>query len=329
MDPPLFRGSIASAYTRQQGATVAVPFLLSGNVPSRPLTRFAPAPTGYLHLGHVASAVWVWGVARALNGRVLLRVEDHDGGRSRPEYEQALLEDLEWLGLEPDLGLPAEYRAGRCAYRQSERGPVYDGALARLTAAGLAFACDCSRRRLRESGVDLPNVETPYDGRCRERHLALEDGRGVRIRMEPCVERFIDLRLGAQAQDPSAQCGDLLVRDRLGQWTYQFAVVVDDAEQGVDLVVRGEDLLESTGRQIRLARLLGRPDAPSYLHHPLILSGTGAKLSKANRDTGIRELRAAGVKPGEVLGAAAQATGLLNEEQSLCVVDLADLFAAS
>jgi len=307
----------------------AVPFRLPATAPRAPLTRFAPAPTGYLHLGHVASAVWVWGIARALGGRVLLRIEDHDRGRSRPEYEQALLEDLEWLGLEPDLGLPAEYRAGRCAYRQSERGPVYEGALVRLAAAGLAFACDCSRRRLRESGLDLPNVETPYDGRCRERHLAREDGRGVRIRMERGVERFIDLRLGAQAQEPSAQCGDLLARDRLGQWTYQFAVVVDDVEQGVGLVVRGEDLLASTGRQLRLARLLGRPDAPSYLHHPLILSGTGAKLSKANRDTGIRELRSAGATPGEVLGAAAKATGLLEGEQSLRVADLAGLFASS
>jgi glutamyl/glutaminyl-tRNA synthetase len=305
-----------------------VPFPLPSGAPRRPRTRFAPAPTGYLHLGHAASAVWVWGVARALGGSVLLRIEDHDGGRSRPAYEQALLEDLEWLGLEPDLGHLAEYRAGACAYRQSERGAAYECELARLAGEGLAFACDCSRRRVRESGADLPNEEARYDGRCRERGLAPAAGRGVRVRVDPGVERFADLRLGPQAQDPSAQCGDLLVRDRLGQWTYQFAVTVDDWRQEVDLVVRGADLLESTGRQLRLARLLGRTSVPRFLHHPLITAPSGAKLSKANRDTGLRELRAAGATAGEVLGAAAAATGLLPAPVSLAAADLAELFTS-
>ena len=189
---------------------------------------------------------------------------------------------------------------------------MYERELLRLAAAGLTYACDCSRRRINEGTEDVPNVETRYDGRCRDRGLVQAVGSGVRVRMEPGTERFVDLRLGAQAQDPSAQCGDLLVRDRLGQWTYQFAVTVDDWLEEVDLVVRGEDLLESTGRQLRLARLLGRTAPIRYLHHPLIHGSTGAKLSKANRDTGIRELRAAGVSPEEVLGAAAAATGLLH-----------------
>ncbi|HEX5004204.1 MAG TPA: glutamate--tRNA ligase family protein [Gemmatimonadales bacterium] len=304
-----------------------MPFPLPAAAPRRPLTRFAPAPTGHLHLGHAASALWVWGVARALGGRVLLRVEDHDRGRSRPEYERALLDDLEWLGLEPDLGHPAEYRAGTGAYRQSQRDAHYEGELARLAEAGLVFACDCSRRRLREAGADLPNVETRYDGRCRDRGLAPSEGRGLRVRMEPGVERFEDLRLGPQVQDPAAQCGDLLARDRLGQWTYQFAVTVDDMLQEVDLVVRGEDLLESTGRQLRLARLLGRTSVPRYLHHPLIVHPGGAKLSKASRDTGIRDLRAAGIPAETVLGAAARATGLLTTEMSLRAADVAGLFA--
>jgi glutamyl-Q tRNA(Asp) synthetase len=303
-----------------------MPFPLPLGTPRAPLTRFAPAPTGNLHFGHAASAVWVWGVARALGGKVLLRIEDHDRGRCRPEYEQALLEDLEWLGLEPDLGLPAQYRTGPCEYRQSERGAVYERELAGLGGAGLTYACDCSRRRLRESVADVPNVETRYDGRCRDRGLAQGAGRGVRLRMEPGTERFVDLRLGAQAQEPSDQCGDLLVRDRLGQWTYQFAVTVDDWRQGVDLIVRGEDLLASTGRQLRLARLLGRASVPRFLHHPLISSARGAKLSKANRDTGLRDLRAAGVRPGEVLGAAAHATGLLPAPVALRAADLAELF---
>lgn len=303
-----------------------VPFALPPDTPRRPLTRFAPAPTGYLHLGHAASAAWVWGVARALGGRVLLRIEDHDRGRCRPEYERAMFDDLEWLGLEPDLGRLAEYRAGPCAYRQSERPDAYDRQLTRLVTGGLVFACDCSRRRLRESGGDVANVETRYDGRCRHRGLPLESGRGVRVRMEPGQEAFIDCRLGAQTQEPAAQCGDLLVRDRTGQWTYQFAVTVDDWEQDIDLVVRGADLLASTGRQLRLARLLGRPSPPRFLHHPLIMSAAGAKLSKANRDTGLRDLRAAGMTPGEVLGAAAAATGLLPKPMSISATDLAGLF---
>ncbi|HQR18743.1 MAG TPA: glutamate--tRNA ligase family protein [Gemmatimonadales bacterium] len=301
-------------------------FLLPPGTPRAPLTRFAPAPTGYLHLGHAASAVWVWGVARALGGRVLLRIEDHDGRRCRPEYERALLDDLEWLGLEADLGTVAAYRSGGSDYRQSARGQVYERELLRLTSAGLAYACDCSRRRINEGMEDVPNVETRYDGRCRDRGLEHGAGRGVRARMEPGVERFVDLRLGAQAQDPSEQCGDLLVRDRLGQWTYQFAVTVDDWLEEVDLVVRGEDLLDSTGRQLRLARLLGRTAPIRYLHHPLIHGSTGAKLSKANRDTGIRELRAAGVPPEEVLGAAAHATGLLSAPRPLRASELSSLF---
>jgi glutamyl-Q tRNA(Asp) synthetase len=304
-----------------------VPFLLPPDAPRCPLTRFAPAPTGHLHLGHAASAVWAWGVARALGGTVLLRIEDHDRGRSRAEYEQALLEDLEWLGLEPDLGRPAQYRAGRCEYRQSDRAAVYDLELRRLDLAGLTYMCDCSRRRMREEGHDVPNVEQRYDGRCRTRHLAAGPGLGTRVRMESGVERFVDLRLGPQEQVPAEQCGDLLVRDRAGQWTYQFAVTVDDWRQGVDLIVRGEDLLESSGRQLRLARLLGRVAMPRLLHHPLIMSSSGAKLSKANRDTGLRDLRAAGVSAGEVLGASAAATGLLAAPIELRAADLAELFA--
>ncbi len=306
-----------------------MPFRLPSDAPRAPLTRFAPAPTGYLHLGHAASAAWVWGVARALGGRVLLRIEDHDRGRSRPEYERALLDDLEWLGLEPDLGTPAAYRAAPGALRQSERQHHYQAALDRLAAAGLVFGCDCSRRRLETTGGDVPNVETPYDGRCRARGLAPGPGLGARVRMDAGAELFADLRLGPQLQDPATQCGDLLARDRQGNWTYQFAVTVDDWLQEVTLVVRGEDLLQSTGRQLRLARLLGREAPPRFLHHPLILGNAGAKLSKANRDTGLRDLRNAGWAPEAVLGAAAHATGLLPRPASLAARDLAGLFSAA
>jgi len=295
---------------------------LAARLPDRPLTRFAPSPTGYLHLGHVANAIYVWGVARALGGRVLLRLEDHDRGRCRPEYEVALLEDLEWLGLEPDVGAVEELRAGKSLYRQSDCEEIYDQALRRLQ----VFGCDCSRREIAAEAGDRFNREIPYPGRCRERGLTVAAGRGVRLRIEPGAERFTDALLGDCVQHPDAQCGDLLVRDRLGQWTYQFAVVVDDSRPGGDLLIRGEDLLASTGRQLRLGRLLGRERPPVFLHHPLISKPDGAKLSKASGDTGVRELRQAGVSPAVVRGRAAWMTGLLPEPGELGVGELAGLF---
>lgn len=260
------------------------------------LTRFAPAPTGYLHLGHVASAQAVWGWARAHGARVLLRIEDHDRARSRPEFEAALLEDLAWLGFVPDEGAPP------ALCRQSERAPVYEEAVRRLASATTVYACRCSRREIAAVSGEEANVETPYPGTCRALGLRWEPGLGLRAVLGPGEERFTDQRLGDLSQVPAAQCGDLLLRDRLGQWTYQFAVTVDDMEQGVDMVIRGEDLLESTGRQLRLARLLGRAQPPTFLHHPLVKHPDGTKLSKANRDTAVRELRAAGASVAEVLG---------------------------
>jgi glutamyl/glutaminyl-tRNA synthetase len=299
---------------------------LAARLPARPLTRFAPSPTGYLHLGHVANAVWVWGLARALGGRVLLRLEDHDRGRCRPEYESALLDDLEWLGLVPDVGAMAEPGRGPSPFRQSDACESYEAAVARLASHAGVFACDCSRKDLAREGGDVLNEEKAYTGRCRRRGLAPAPGRGVRLRVDAGVERFDDARLGAREQMPAVQCGDLLLRDRLGQWTYQFAVVVDDLRHGVDLVVRGEDLLESTGRQLLLARLLGRAAPPVFLHHPLIRKSGGEKLSKSSGDTGIRELRAAGMTRDAVLGRAAFLTGAQPSDVPLSPTELANLF---
>ncbi len=252
------------------------------------VTRFAPAPTGFLHLGHIVSALWVWRTARARGGRVLLRIEDHDRQRSRSEYESALVDDLAWLGLQADEPF----------VRQSDRGAAYTAALALLRARGLVYACGCSRAEIERAGgagePERPGEELRYPGTCSERHLSDAPGRSLRVRLEPTVERFVDLRLGPQEQRPSAQCGDIVVRDREGNWTYQFAATVDDWRQHVTLVVRGEDLLPSTGRQMQLARLLGRRDLPRFLHHPLVMKSAGEKLSKAARDTGVRELRARG-----------------------------------
>ena len=308
------------------------------------ISRFAPAPTGFLHLGHVVNAVRVWGETRARSGRVLLRIEDHDQQRSRHRFEDAILEDLAWLGFEAD-GPPV---------RQSERGAIYEEALGRLRALGLVYACDCSRTEIAaatargsagpegpalhpdvlsapQSAVRRPGLFGPgdiestgrrpgpfgpgdetelrYPGTCRQRGLAERPARGLRVRLEPSVERFVDLRLGPQEQRPSEQCGDLLARDRDGNWTYQFAATVDDHVQGVTLVIRGVDLLASTGRQIQLARLLGREKPPAFLHHPLIMKSPGQKLSKSDGDTGIRELRKRGWSPAQVIAHAIAIVG--------------------
>ncbi|MBS1819076.1 MAG: tRNA glutamyl-Q(34) synthetase GluQRS [Acidobacteria bacterium] len=297
------------------------------------VTRFAPAPTGFLHLGHVVNALHVWGIARALGGRVLLRIEDHDRQRSRREYERAILEDLDWLGFVPDDPPTDDFRAGACRGRQSDRADVYESALARLRgrdASGdprgraqqpLVYGCDCTRRDLREAmdaaGSRAADSELRYGGRCAARGLPVAGRIGIRVRLEPTIERFVDLRHGLQEQRPFEQCGDLLVRDRDGNWTYQFAATVDDMEQGVNLVIRGDDLLASTGRQIQLARLLGRDDPPRFLHHGLIMKSATQKLSKADRDTSVRDMRAAGNSADAVIGRALHAAGFVSSPDPL------------
>ena len=275
-------------------------------------TRYAPSPTGYLHLGHVAHLIWVWGAARRLGAEVLLRIEDHDRGRCREEYEAAIYEDLAWLGLEwPNpIGRPSPYR-------QSDNQAAYERALEQLRAKGLVYRCDCSRKRVMEHSRQNESGEWIYSGYCRERDVPAERPHGLRVRMAPGGEAFQDLALGPGSQDPAAQCGDVLIRDRMEQWTYQFCVVVDDMRHGVDLIVRGEDLLDSTGRQIRLARLLERQEPPRFLHHPLILDDAGLKLSKRTAAGPIRELRRQGRSVESILGEAAFRVGLAEREEPL------------
>jgi glutamyl-tRNA synthetase/glutamyl-Q tRNA(Asp) synthetase len=211
------------------------------------VTRFAPSPTGYLHLGHVVNALWVWETARRFGGKVLLRIEDHDRTRCRPEYERALLDDLDWLGLEPDIAPIASFRAGRSEYRQSDSGAHYEAALERLRAAGLAYVCECSRKDIAAEVPDRFNEEMRYPGTCRGKGLAPAARRGWRVVMEEGDEAFDDLRLGPHRQSPAEQCGDLLVRDRLGNWTYQFSVTVDDMRHGVDLVPEAGTVVVAAG----------------------------------------------------------------------------------
>ena len=238
------------------------------------------------------NAEYVWGSG----AKVVLRIEDHDRERCRPEYEAGIFEDLAWLG----------YHADFPPVRQSERDAIYREAAGVLAAKGLLYGCDCTRREVL-AGAGPQHMELVYGGRCRERGIPLTDGVGWRVRMDPGVETFVDQRLGPQTQDPSRQCGDVLIRDRLGNWTYQLAATVDDLRQGIDLVIRGEDLLPSTGRQIRLARLLGRETPATFLHHPLLMKSPDQKLSKSDGDTGIRDLRARGWTPDAVKSAARSA----------------------
>lgn len=289
-------------------------------LPPRPVTRFAPSPTGYLHLGHIANAVWTWGIARATGGSVLLRIEDHDRGRSRPEYERAIIEDLEWLGLTPDRGRPL---------RQSDHDASYRRATLTLARRSPVYACRCSRAEIERQMVADGHAEWDelrYPGTCRDLRLPLSDAFGIRVVLGNATVSFDDLRLGAQRQVPAEQCGDLLLRDATGNWTYQHCVTVDDTRQGVTLVIRGEDLLASTGRQILLASLLGREQPAAFLHHPLIMGPEGAKLSKRDKATAIRDLRTAGRTPEEVLGEGAWRTGLLPEMRRLKASELAGLF---
>ncbi len=297
-------------------------------LPAAPVTRFAPAPTGDLHLGHLVNALYTWGIARATGGRVILRIEDHDRQRSRREHEAALLDDLDRLGLEPDEPPTSAFRSGPTAYRQSDAAPTYEAALDRLRADGLVYACDCARSTFSayeaRSGRPFQGIGCP--GGCRARTLPEGPGTGLRVAVGAGSQRWVDLLAGPVGDEPAA-AGDLLVRDRLGNWTYAFCAVVDDQRQAIDLVVRGRDLLDATPVQLRLARLLGREVPPRFLHHPLVRHLSGRKLSKAAGDTSVRSMLDAGRTSGELLGIAARLAGLRPDVSPIEPGELARLFA--
>lgn len=247
----------------------------------------------------------MWGVARSTDGIVVLRVEDHDRQRCRPEFEAGLLDDLEALGFESDEPTITDVRSGAPSdYRQSDNDAAYAAAAAGLAAHGLVYACDCSRTTLGDwRGPGCPSG-------CATRGLPLSD-RGVawRVALGDGDEGWHDLVLGARA-GPVALAGDLPIRDRNGNWTYAHCVVVDDFRHRIDLVNRGEDLLDSTPAQIRLGRLLGRAEPPRFLHHLLIRRPDGRKLSKADGATSIRDLLAAGASATQLRAEASEAIGL-------------------
>lgn len=275
------------------------------------ITRFAPSPTGYLHLGHVISMVYVFGISKSLGAKVLLRIEDHDRQRCRPEYEQAILDDMAWLGFYPDNW--SEFSVAKSThYRQSNRLDRYGEVLSVLSQKGKTYFCQCSRKQINESkddGVD----ERRYPGWCRNKQLTDGEGRGVRFTLDEGHEQFIDQLRGKIVQDPSQQCGDFLLKERHGNFTYNFCAVVDDIDQGVNCIIRGEDILGCTGRQIALMRALKGNRPLLYFHHPLIVDQQGNKLSKRSFAEGIIHRRLSGESPECVLGEALYLIGILQQ----------------
>jgi glutamyl/glutaminyl-tRNA synthetase len=294
----------------------------------RLLTRFAPAPTGLLHLGHVVNAIYVWGLAGRLGADVLLRIEDHDGQRSRRAFEATLLDDLDWLGFVPDRYPTAAFRAGRCESRQSDRHALYAAAAATLGRRGLLYGCACTRQDIAARRAADRGGSKGYPGTCRSRGLPLSDALTWRLRMEAGTETFVDLLQGPLTQDTAADQGDPAIRDRHGNWTYTFAVVVDDLDQGVTLVVRGDDLRSATAGQIRLGRMLGREQPATFAHHPILMKSPTQKLSKADGDTGISDLRRDGWTAARLIGHAATLAQLTPASTELPAAAVETLFSS-
>ena len=280
----------------------------------RHVGRFAPSPTGDLHLGSALAALGAWASARHAGGRFLYRVEDLDGPRAVEGAADRQMDDVRWLGLDwdegPDVGGPA------APYRQSQRGALYDAALARLAEAGRLFPCRLSRRDLRELATaphGAPGLP-PYPARLRPQHLAPDwfqtpdPDAALRFQVEAGPVAFEDRVVGAVREDVGQSVGDFVLKRRDGVYAYQLAVVVDDLAMGVTEVVRGRDLLDSTARQILLTRALGG-DVPTYAHLPLLVDAGGRKLSKRTGALAVRDLREAGVRPEALVGWLAAALG--------------------
>jgi glutamyl-Q tRNA(Asp) synthetase len=264
------------------------------------VTRFAPSPSGYLHLGHAYAALVAWETARAAHGRFLLRIEDIDPGRCRPEFERGIYEDLRWLGLSWD----GEVR------RQSEHVGVYGEALNQLDDLGVLYPCFCTRRQIRAEIAHAgqaphgPAGEAIYPGVCRslpaaEKRRRVAAGEAFALRLDVARAQRItgalhwhDLRAGKVRAAPET-LGDVVLARKETPTSYHLAVTVDDAVQGVSLITRGEDLFHATHVHRLLQALLGLP-TPTYYHHNLIADSTGLRLAKRNRAITLRTLRQSG-----------------------------------
>ena len=274
--------------------------------------RLAPSPTGYAHLGNAWAFLLAWLAARSSAGQVVLRIEDIDPQRSRPEYTAALIEDLSWLGLDWDFGPDKTTAASGPTgpFEQGRRSQHYAAAIAQLERAGLTYPCFCTRKELR-SMAGAPHVDdagAPYQGTCRnltpaqqKAHLAAGRRPCLRLRCPEGPINFTDAVLGEQSHTLAECGGDFALRRSDGVVAYQRAVAVDDALMGISQVVRGRDILISTPRQIALLKLLGY-GAPAYAHVPLLLDAEGQRLAKRHQSLALRSLRQTGADPRRITG---------------------------
>lgn len=284
--------------------------------------RFAPSPSGRMHLGNLWSALLAWLSARSQGGEMVLRLEDLDPDRCTRAWCDQVMRDLEWLGLTWD---------NEPVY-QSERTTVYAEAFHTLEERGLIYPCYCTRaERLAASAPHRSDGQTIYDGRCSrlteaEREALSQTRRPAwRVKVGEKSITFRDLLQGEYKEDLKTDCGDFILRRSDGVYAYQLAVVVDDAAMGVTQVVRGSDLLSSTPRQIYLQRLLGLPQ-PEYGHVPLLLAADGRRLAKRDRDQELGELQSRYTAP-ELLGRLAHLAGLIPEPAPITAQQLIPLFS--
>ena len=258
--------------------------------------RFAPSPSGRIHLGNILCCLLAWLSARQKGGRVILRIEDLDTARCPRRYGEQMCRDIQWLGLDWDEGPVIGGPSG--PYEQSRRTALYQAALERLEDQGLVYPCFCTRAELHAaSAPHREDGQVVYPGTCRgltaeqAAERARRTGRAPALRLRVPEEEitFIDGHMGEYGEWLPEDCGDFLLRRSDGMFAYQLAVVVDDAAMGVTEVVRGADLLASTPRQLLLYRLLGL-EAPAFYHFPLLLGSDGQRLSKRNADAGLDAL---------------------------------------
>lgn len=303
------------------------------NLNQKPRGRFAPSPSGRMHLGNAWTALLAWLDIRKLGGTMVLRIEDLDPDRCRPQFAEGLVEDLKWLGLDWDEGPDSLGIAA--SYRQSERSELYRAAFDVLAQRGLVYPCFCSRAELR-SVVSAPHAgdaEPVYSGRCaglstteQAEKLSLQRQAAYRLRVGEAEISFTDQLFGPQRQKLNQSCGDFVIRRSDGVYAYQLAVVVDDAAMQIDRVLRGADLLASTPRQIYLWQLLGYPP-PTFIHAPLLLGTDGSRLSKRQGSLTIEALRCSGVRPEQIIGQLAAWAGLIEQPEPLRPKALIDVFS--
>ena len=283
--------------------------------------RFAPSPSGRMHLGNVMSALVAWLSAKSAGGEIVLRIEDIDPDRSKKEHAQRIMDDFRFLGLHWDDG----------PHWQSERGEIYEMILSRLHDAGMTYPCYCSRAELH--ATQAPHASDGifvYANTCRDltteqqAELAKIRRAALRIRVPEIEVTYTDICRGEMAQNLARECGDFILRRSDGAFAYQLAVVVDDAMMGVTQVVRGSDLISSTPRQIWLHQLLGYAP-PTFAHVPLLLAADGRRLSKRERDLDMGALREK-YSAEEIIGKLAHLIGVIDRPEKVSAQELVGEF---